>query len=157
MLVGVGRVDLEPPLNRVPPVFGVRPLAPPLFVGHAVENLRRRAARRLERLERGFDGPVVVQAAGEFVLVVAGDARSVDREQQPQAHRRCHLAVGEVMHHLARRPLAGRRSRIQVLVLRADQRLGDDAVSVLVLIDQLLASLSRPSSTFSLSNDQITR
>ena len=69
--MGVRGVDLEPPLDGVAAVLGVRALAQPLRLGHPVEDLGGRAARRLERVERGLDRPVVVQPARELVLVVA--------------------------------------------------------------------------------------
>ena len=69
-----------------------------------------RAARGVERGERRVDRAIVViEPARELVLVVADDARVRRRDQQPQADRRRHLAVGEVMHDLARGPLARRR------------------------------------------------
>ena len=59
-------------------------------------------ARGLERLERRRDRPIVVEAPRELVLVVAGDLRVVGGDQHPQPDRRGHLAVGEMMHDLAR-------------------------------------------------------
>ena len=46
------------------------------------------ASRRLERVERRADRPVVVQPPRELILVVAGDLRPVGRDQQSQPGRR---------------------------------------------------------------------
>ena len=76
VIVRVHGVDLEPRVHRVAAVLGVRAFARPVGFAHAVENLGRRAPRRLERLERRLDRPVVVQPPRELVLVVADDRRA---------------------------------------------------------------------------------
>jgi hypothetical protein len=85
-----------------------------------------------------MDRPIVVQAPRELGFVVAVNLRPVLRNQSTQTDRRRHLAVGQVMHDLARRPFPWRRMCVELLVGRADERLGDRAVSILVLVDQLL-------------------
>src|SRR5439155_1751807 len=139
VVVGVRRVDLEPAGNGVAAVLAVRPLARPLRFAHPLENLRRRAPRRLERFDRGVDRPVVVQPPRKLVLVVADDLRIVDGDQMPEPDCRRHLAVGEVMRDLACGPLGWRWPRVELFIGGAGERVGDNTVAVLVLVDESIA------------------
>src|SRR3990172_9316052 len=80
-----------------------------------------------------------MQLPREGILVVPLDRRAVFREKQPQADRRCHLAVGEVVHDFAGRPAPGTRARVELLRGNLQQRLGDRRIPVPVQRHQLLS------------------
>ena len=123
-------------------MLGVRALTTPVGVGHSFEQFGRRAPRRLERVERRFGRAIgVVQLLRELVLIEADDLRIVDDQQKAEADCRGHLAVGEVMHDFAGRPLARLRMNVELLVGRAGQRFGHYSIAVFVHRDQLLAGL----------------
>src|SRR5205814_6528281 len=95
----------------------------------------------LERIERCLDWPIVMKSTGELVLVEAHDLWTIDRHEQPQPDCRGHLAVGQVMHDLARRPLPRCGMRVELLVGGTHERFRHGAIAVLVLIDELLAKV----------------
>src|SRR5687767_13646934 len=83
-----------------------------------------------------------MKAPRELILVVPHDLRARGRDKKAQADGRGHLAVTQVMRDLASRPFARRRRRVEFLIRRASECLGDDAIAILVLIDQRLATIS---------------
>src|SRR6266511_3239851 len=87
-------------------------------------------------------GPVVMKRTRELVLIEADDPRIVGGEQDAQAHAARDLAIGEMVHDLSRRPLAGPGTRGELLVARANERIRDHTVAVFVLIDQRLPCVS---------------
>ena len=127
VLVGVGRVDAR---ATCAPCSARCSVCVPSRSHSAsdmpIEDLGGRSARGLERVERRFDRTVgVVQLVAR---TRPGRSRrwpgARRRDEQAQPDRRRHLAVGQVVDDLARRPFARRRARIQLLVGRARQRLG---------------------------------
>ena len=70
------------------------------------------------------------------LLVVRPNRRVLFGDEQSQPDGRRHLAVGEVMHDLARAPFAGRRPGVELFVGRALERGGHFAIAVLVLGDE---------------------
>src|SRR6185295_7325328 len=72
----------------------------------------------------------------ELFLVVADDEGRVLGDEPPQTNRRGHLAVGEVMDDLARRPLPGRRPPVQLRLRRPLERRRHHGVAFLVLLHQ---------------------
>ena len=102
------------------------------------QDLGGGAARGGQGVQGGFDGAVgVAQDAGEGLLVVAVDHRVVFGQQAPQANGRGHLAVGQVVDDLARRPLVG--FRVQLGVRDALQRGENGLVALRITFDERLA------------------
>src|SRR5689334_7419373 len=79
------RVDLEPALAVVAAGVGVPAEAPPVRLGHEVEELGRGLARGAEREQRRLDGAlVVVELPRPLVLVVGLDHRVGLGKELPQ-------------------------------------------------------------------------
>jgi hypothetical protein len=126
-------VDLEPLQDAVAARLAVRPLSDPLLLGHPIENCGGRLSSRFEGVERRADRTIVMELSRELFLIVAANHRPVFSEQTPEADRRRHLAVGEVMDDLARGPFARRRPAIEVGVGCSLERSRHLRVTVLVL------------------------
>src|SRR4029079_5160523 len=103
--VRVLRVDIQPDQDAVVARLRVRPPAGPLGLAQTLEQLPCRLARGGKGAHRRLDRPGVVESSGELFLVVADDHRLVLGDEAAKPNRGRHLAVGEVMHDLARRPL----------------------------------------------------
>jgi hypothetical protein len=81
-----------------------------------------------------------LKPSGELLLIVALDDGAIFGEQPTQPDCRRHLAIGEMMNDLARRPLVASGPRIELRVGGACKRRFDDGVAVLVLLNQCVAS-----------------
>src|SRR4029453_12541199 len=85
VVMGVGRVDLEPRLDAVGTALGVRPTSRPLLLGEPVEDVARRPPGGGNRLQRRLDRAVPVEEAlSVLLLVVALDRRRVLGDQPPK-------------------------------------------------------------------------
>src|ERR1051326_5664345 len=108
VLVRVGGIDAKPVFRAVPAALCVLADDLPVVVAHAVEELCRRLASKAHGLERWLDRTITGQPLRESFLVVSIEHRLWLGEQAPDADRRHHLAVGEVVCDLPRRPAAVR-------------------------------------------------
>src|ERR1700682_580509 len=131
MVMSVSGVNRQPFLGRVWAAFGVRGGALPVLFCHPLEQLGRGFSVPTHRLQRRLDGTVGSEHASKGRLVVAVYDRLVFGQQAPDPDRRHHLAVGEVVDDLARRPLATGRS-IQLFGRDATQGLVDRLVPFLI-------------------------
>jgi hypothetical protein len=109
----------------------------PFLIAEPVENLCARLPRPAHGLDRGLDWPVPGESSRELGLVVAAEERIVLGDQPAQADRRHHLAVGQVMRNLPRRPFAASRP-IELFFADVPQGLGHGFVTCPVPGDQLL-------------------
>ncbi len=141
VLVGVLRVNLEPAVHAVGAVFGMRAGFREVCVRHAIEQVARRAARRLEGDQRAGDRPIVVETPGELLLIVRPNSRVLFGDEQTQPDSRRHLAVGQVVDDLAGTPFVRRRPRVELGLGRAVERRSHFAIPVFVSGDELRAPL----------------
>ena len=74
-------------------------------------------------------------------LVVADDRHVVGGNHVAHPDRRRHLAVREVMHDLARGPLARRRPRVELRIGGPGNRVRHRAIALFVLRDELFPCL----------------
>src|SRR5262245_914925 len=132
MIVSMVRINLEPALDVVAPMLGMRACLGPVGLGQAIEQLGRRASSRSKREQRVLDRSVVEEPSGEFLLIVSADGGMLLGNQEPQPDGRCHLAVRQMMNDFARRPFVWRRPGIELGFAGSLERRGDGLEPVFV-------------------------
>src|SRR5215204_2771167 len=141
VVMGVGRVDLEPRLHAVAAALRVRPTPRPLIFVEPVEDVGGRPPRRGDRLDRRLDRALgVEQALRVLLLIVTVDRRLLLGDQPTGPDRRGHLAIRHVMDYFAGRPLLRPGTRVELTIRDPFERLRKDASPFLVELDQLGAS-----------------
>jgi hypothetical protein len=142
-------VYFQPALDAVASVFRMGAFLREIRVGHHVEEFARRQARRLKGKKRVGNRPVVVEPRRKLVLIIRLNGRAVFRDQQPQPDGRRHLAVGKVVHDVARAPFARSRPCVELLVGHTIEGRGHLTVAVLISGDERcpgrsIHAISRP-------------
>ena len=102
--------------------FGMREGAVIIAIGHRFHQLDPADVQGIEQIERRIDGQGGISEHGPARLVVRLDGGLVFRQRQLKPDERVHVAVGHMMHHLARGPAARAVRRIQLLRGKAGDR-----------------------------------
>ena len=89
---------------------------------HAAEQRDPALVQRRQQIERHRDRGAHLRCLGPVLFLVCLDRRGVFGEPPLEAHVGIHVAVGEVMRHLAHRPPAGAIRRVELRIVEAGDR-----------------------------------
>src|SRR6266851_4249279 len=135
VVVAVGGVNRKPVLDRIRSAFAVRPGTMPIGLSEPVQDLGGGLAHIAHDLQGRCDRSVGRELHRKLGLVIALDDRALFNDEAAQPDSRCHLAVGQVVGDLARRPLVA-GGAVELFVCNATERIHDRSVAFLVALDE---------------------
>jgi hypothetical protein len=98
-------IDRQPVLRGVRTALGMCAFAPPIFVAHKLEQLRRGGPGAAERIKGGSHlAIVVIQTFRIDLLIIALNNWMIFNQEAPESDAAGSFTVGEMMNNLDRTP-----------------------------------------------------
>jgi len=126
-------------LDSVGADLGVDTPTAPLLLRQLLNQAREGLPYRTERCERGLDVALVVEAARQGSFVEPLDGRLVINKQLEESNTPHQLGIGEVMHDLSHRPLAGSFAGVGLSVPKSQYGCLHGGRSLSESLDEILA------------------